>query len=59
MTREKVEALMDKVINKFGFEDDKTIQFCECCECYLGGNILTCDFEIEVDDFFFCNGMEW
>ena len=58
MTREQVEKLMDKVINKIGFEDKRTIQFCEYCDCYLDGYIQTCDFEIEVDDFFWKNGVK-
>ena len=54
MTREQVKKMMDEVIKTFGFEDARTVKFCELCECYLDGFIMTCDFEIEVDDFYFC-----
>lgn len=39
------EELMNDIIKKFGFEDNKTVYFCTMVEGYLKG-VLTFDFII-------------
>ena len=43
------DELMDKVIRKFGFEDNRTIVFCTLCEWAEKGDIIMI---VTVKDFY-------